>query len=391
MNKTEQELKFWRLSGTESERLSANILDIDSYTSIDPQCPLWWPDSKKDILCERNWWKYLWAVYFPNGEVEYKKIERKIKEDLQGVKKNDVSGIIFLTNQTISPWNRSKILKIWEIENIKVIIYHVEKIRVLLDSPRWYGLRLSFLWIEMTKEEQASYFDEQKWYFRKLLSENSEYIIKSIVKKIDKQANSHKVNYWIIEDLCISTQSAINNFEDTIISNKKLLNLPKINIFTSEINLELLCFLHKIILFETQCVWTWKLRDCKVWIWWNSLENAVFIPPSSAKVESLIRNLLNDWKKIYIELEKSGNVNLKLEKITKFHSDFLYIHPFLDGNGRLARFLLSQQVSELLNKSGEIILEDKISYFNSLTIAQEWNIDPLKAILSQAIFGIDEL
>ncbi len=37
-------------------------------------------------------------------------------------------------------------------------IYHLERILNILDVPKNYGVRLEFLGIELTKEEQVSYF-----------------------------------------------------------------------------------------------------------------------------------------------------------------------------------------------------------------------------------------
>lgn len=37
-------------------------------------------------------------------------------------------------------------------------VYHLERIRQLLDDPRGYGIRLEFLEIEMSVEEQLSFF-----------------------------------------------------------------------------------------------------------------------------------------------------------------------------------------------------------------------------------------
>lgn len=43
-------------------------------------------------------------------------------------------------------------------EALDVRIYHLERIANILNMPKMYGIRLEYLEIEMTKEEQLAYF-----------------------------------------------------------------------------------------------------------------------------------------------------------------------------------------------------------------------------------------
>ncbi len=65
-------------------------------------------------------------------------------------------------------------------------------------------------------------------------------------------------------------------------------------------------------------------RGCK-------MEEAYFYPPTATKVEELMRELLQYAKKN----EKEPLIQLAL-----FFAQFLIIHPFMDGNGRVARILV---------------------------------------------------
>jgi len=80
-----------------------------------------------------------------------------------------------------------------------------------------------------------------------------------------------------------------------------------------------------------------------------------------------------------------------IDAIVSFHHRFLSLHPFLDGNGRVARFILSQQVAELLGVNKQIILEDKTPYFVALTKADNGSLSALKTMLTQAIYGTEEV
>lgn len=66
-------------------------------------------------------------------------------------------------------------------------IYHLERIANLLDLPKMYGVRLDFFDIEMSKEEQLSYFNslqEQQFYsISKQLEDLKQYVITYTSKK----------------------------------------------------------------------------------------------------------------------------------------------------------------------------------------------------------------
>ncbi|MHA4895632.1 Fic family protein [Pedobacter sp. PWIIR3] len=391
---TEIKLLHWREGQPKAERLAANLLDLDGFTSIDPQCPLGGPDGIKDVICEKNGWKYVGAAYFPTTIKEFKDIKKKFIDDLKGVAKNKVDGIVFVTNQKLTPSERETLIKEAKSKKSIALIYHIEKIRVLLDSPQGFALRLTILGIEMTKEEQLSFFSDQRNYLKKLLSEQSEHIITSIGKKLDGwKAPSEKV-FSFMQNLYETTQSTMANFQQAIPkTDKRNLLFPKVSIVTSELNKDLLCLLHKAILFETNNGLLGQLRKNKVWIGSpnSTLNDATYIPPDPDQVDPLTEKLLLEWRNIYPDLLKSKDKNYILEELTKFHSKFLAIHPFLDGNGRIARFLLTQQASELLESNKQIILEDKTPYFLALDKANKGEMEPLKQIITQAIYGTDEI
>jgi hypothetical protein len=68
---------------------------------------------------------------------------------------------------------------------------------------------------------------------------------------------------------------------------------------------------------------------------------------------------------------------------------FLNIHPFMDGNGRIARFLLTQHTREFLNQKHRIIIEDRRPYFDALSLADQGDYSALETQITQAIFGVE--
>jgi len=155
-DETWMRLQMWTKGQKSAERLSAHILNSEGYKSIDPSHPLGGRDGIKDIVCIKNNLKWIGACYFPREQKAFKEIKDKFINDFLGVEKNNSDGIVFITNQELSLGER-KILKEYN-SDFEVEVYHLERIAHLLNCPENYGVRLEFLDIEMTKEEQLSYF-----------------------------------------------------------------------------------------------------------------------------------------------------------------------------------------------------------------------------------------
>ena len=146
----------WDKGQAASERLAALILEQEGFRDIDPSHPLGGKDGGKDMLCEFNNFKWIGAAYFPRGQQSFNEIKKKYRHDLEGVYRNEAKGIAFITNQELSLMER-KILEEMD-KTVDVRIYHLERIANILNTPKMYGIRLEYLEIEMTKEEQLSYF-----------------------------------------------------------------------------------------------------------------------------------------------------------------------------------------------------------------------------------------
>lgn len=148
-------LRDWDRGQADSERLAAQILRVEGYTAIDPSHPLGGRDGLKDVVCVCNGIKWIGASYFPRGKKEYRAIKKKLLQDAKGVKANDAQGMAFVTNQELKVSERKDLTAC--ASDIQVELFHLERITSILDSPACYGIRLEFLDIEMTKEEQLAY------------------------------------------------------------------------------------------------------------------------------------------------------------------------------------------------------------------------------------------
>jgi hypothetical protein len=170
----------WDKGQPESERLAARLLPFDGYEHIDPSHPLGGRDGGRDILCSKDGKKVAVAVYFPRGQKKFREIKDKFKSDLAGATAQDAEGFVFFTNQELSLGQRAELENL--AESLTPDIYHLERIASSLDTPRGYGLRLEFLSIEMTKEEQVSFFNDRDQVLYEIRDS-----ITSLVKKKQQQ------------------------------------------------------------------------------------------------------------------------------------------------------------------------------------------------------------
>lgn len=155
-DETWNRLLNWTDSQKASERLAGQILAMEGFRSIDPSHPLGGPDGLKDLVCLKDNIRWVAAVFFPNGKQPFSEIRAKFEDDAKGAVKNKAPGFVFVINQYLTVSQRDGLIESAPVEHVEV--YHLERIARILDTPVGYGIRLDFLDIEMTKEEQVSFF-----------------------------------------------------------------------------------------------------------------------------------------------------------------------------------------------------------------------------------------
>lgn len=158
---TRNALINWANGSADGEYLASGLLLIENYQEVNPIHPQGGPDGKKDILCKKEEILFVVACYFPNNStlIKFEDLKNKFLEDLVGVKRNGAKGFIFITNVPIKSGDREKLEKFARAKKHQCsvcLIYHLERILVLLDAPKGFGLRQKILGINMTPEEAVS-------------------------------------------------------------------------------------------------------------------------------------------------------------------------------------------------------------------------------------------
>lgn len=351
MNNTYQFLLHWDKGQTFAERMAAKLLGLEGYAEIDPQCPMGGPDGTKDILCAKDGKKFVVGCYFPSGQKDLAAITKKFSDDYKGVSKNKADGFVFITNQKITPSERISLTSKYPSSEI----FHGERVCNSLDSPKGYGIRLEYLGIELTKAEQISFL-------------NSHLDLKAHFDDI-------KATLDTIKRTSVRLAGLIDAHD--IDTSTKLSVLPIAGIqLSSRISVEDLQALHLACLYESGLVNSSAAQDFrKVQVWIGlpgcTLESADFVPPPPNEVPRRVNELIEWWRGEYMNV-LYGTDDDKILAIAQFHERFLSIHPFLDGNGRLARVIASIQYRDLLNRQIAFEeIESRAEYYAALQSARE--------------------
>lgn len=128
------------------------------------------------------------------------------------------------------------------------------------------------------------------------------------------------------------------------------------------------------------------LRNVEVWIGkaGEERQRSMHQPPPPEEVTRKLAELLGWWNSSYPALRK-GNDDKKIKAIARFYHGLLFLHPFVDGNGRVARLLFSQQVLDLFGPRDSITMDQGTNYYSALQAADQGDLSKLSDLVSRAV------
>ena len=154
------------------------------------------------------------------------------------------------------------------------------------------------------------------------------------------------------------------------------------------LSLRLLKEIHQKLLYEVRGEGKnpGEFRTSQNWIGGPTIETATFVPPPAHEVINLMGNLEE-------YLHRSGPIPV-LIKTGLMHAQFETIHPFLDGNGRVGRLLITFYLcqQQLLQKPllylSDYFKRNRQTYYDRLNLLREK--DDIEGWLEFFLQGITE-
>lgn len=136
---------------------------------------------------------------------------------------------------------------------------------------------------------------------------------------------------------------------------------------------QLIKSLHHLVVQETEREWAGKYRNSDVII-----GGAEHKPPEASDVPNEMEKLIKWWRenqrKLYI-----------IELAALIHHKLVYVHPFFDGNGRVARLVMNLLLLQAGYPLVIILKNDRKKYYRILTQADKGNLIPFVRFIAQAV------
>ncbi len=131
--------------------------------------------------------------------------------------------------------------------------------------------------------------------------------------------------------------------------------------------------LHELVLRSIEDNFAGRLRNSGV-----RIAGTNFVPPNPQKVSGLFDELVGFVNENPLQL----NV---IELAMVFHHKFVWIHPFLDGNGRTVRLAMNLILMKEGFPPAIILKNDRKKYYTALNAANKGNYSKLGILMCQAL------
>ncbi len=248
-------------------------------------------------------------------------------------------------NQHLKLGERAALKELATAVSVRSIeLYHLERLRNLLDSPRGCGLRLEYLRLPMTPEEQLAYWSSASTDVDQRLARIEGNQLRILQRLETTAAEVISRTTSLVMDLRADLSS-------TLLGQGAGPSLTPAALVTPRLDIPWLLWLHRLVMRDSSLPegLVGVLRTMDVTVESVSPDSRVFMPPSPEEVPELLRQWCADWA------EKSGQLvgvdrDAQLNAVVGAYYELLRIHPFTDGNGRLALAVPDQLLREYLSR-----------------------------------------
>jgi Fic family protein len=272
------------------------------------------------------------------------------------------------------------------VDEKKTDLFHLERLRAALDSPSGYGVRVQFLRTSLNLEEQLSWFAESGTRLDIAIGANTREL-HDLKTKIDRltlgQEDVSRTLRMVASASGVDFVTPLQT-QDLLSSSKFTANVTD-NAFTRSIDASLLPAFHRLTCFDLPSRLVGHFRTGHVRVGRGTdYVNKSFETPHPVEVSKLIDDLCSDWRSEFDELRLAID-RRKLASVARFHARLLSIHPFEDGNGRVARAVLMQQCLDLFGRADMSLMDKGGSYYSALEAADKGDFVLLEKIVSGII------
>lgn len=315
----------------------------------------------------------------------------KFSNDLDKSLKHARDGFIFMTNQRLSPGQRRELETLAGHQGKRCLIYHLEYLRVILDSPLGYAVRLRHLRIPLSVEEQFAYFTAGKNDISSTLAGHTRAIerLTSSVERLGRAqgelalhtvavvADAVRSGGWPSTDVEAMLKASAEAFRNAV-------SEPATTHLSANLSTSLIRYVHRLIVDE-EPLFSGEYRATQVWLAdpAGTIVNEIEFPPWD-KIPTLMEELVTTWNSEFPTLLKSDEA-VSISAIAQFLYRLLSIHPFIDGNGRIAREMASLQAREIFGLGDNLLIDRGTEYNRAFLAASQGDLSLLEELITQAV------
>lgn len=110
-----------------------------------------------------------------------------------------------------------------------------------------------------------------------------------------------------------------------------------------------------------------------------TISGAEHVPPDALHVESEMNSFI-DW------YQNQASTLHPVERAARVHADFVKIHPFVDGNGRISRLLMNLELMKSGFPPAVLPVEKRLEYYETLDNAHTRNdYEPFLRLMADTV------